>query len=138
MVVNSFKGRAQIFTDTMGLPKSLDFSYYITAMDTMKFSKALFNSLIVSILSILFIIIFSSMTAWALVRSKSKIADFVLYTFVATMLVPFQAVMIPLMQYMSKWQISSIHFSMIDSYYGLIFMYIGFGSTTFSRRSSND
>lgn len=129
MIVNSFKDRSQIFTDTMGLPKSLNFSYYITAIETMKFPRALLNSLIISIISIVLIIAFSSMTAWALVRSKSKIADFVLYGFVATMLIPFQAVMIPLMQYMNKWQIPSIHFSMIDSYYGLIFMYIGFGTS---------
>jgi raffinose/stachyose/melibiose transport system permease protein len=129
MVTNSFKDRAQIFTDTMGLPKFIDFSYYITAMETMKFPRALFNSLIISIVSILLIIALSSMTAWALVRSKSKLAAIILYTFVATMLVPFQAVMIPLMQYMSKWQISAINFSMIDTYYGLIFMYIGFGTS---------
>jgi raffinose/stachyose/melibiose transport system permease protein len=129
MVANSFKGRSQIFTDTMGLPKSFDFSYYITAIETMKFPKALFNSLLISIVSILLIIALSSMTAWVLVRSSSKIADFILYTFVATMLVPFQAVMIPLMQYMSKWQIKAINFSMIDTYYGLIFMYIGFGTS---------
>lgn len=129
MVVNSFKDRAQIFTDTIGLPKSIDFSYYLTAMNTMKFGKALFNSLFVSVVSIIFIIALSSMTAWALVRSKSKLANVILYLFVSYMLVPFQSVMIPLMQYMSKWQIKAIHFSMIDSYYGLIFMYIGFGTS---------
>lgn len=127
MIVNSFKGRAQIFTDTMGLPKSLDFSYYIGAIEKMKFLKAFANSLIVTVLSTTLIIVFSSMTAWALVRSKSKYANSILYLFVATMLVPFQAVMIPLMQYMSKWEIKSIHFSMMDTFYGLIFMYIGFG-----------
>lgn len=127
MIVNSFKGRAQIFTDTMGLPKSLDFSYYIGAIEKMKFLKAFANSLIVTVLSTTLIIVFSSMTAWALVRSKSKHANSILYLFVATMLVPFQAVMIPLMQYMSKWEIKAIHFSMMDTFYGLIFMYIGFG-----------
>lgn len=127
MIVNSFKGRAQIFTDTMGLPKSLDFSYYIGAIEKMKFLKAFANSLIVTVLSTTLIIVFSSMTAWALVRSKSKYANSILYLFVATMLVPFQAVMIPLMQYMSKWEIKAIHFSMMDTFYGLIFMYIGFG-----------
>ncbi|MDV3429056.1 MAG: carbohydrate ABC transporter permease [Bacillota bacterium] len=129
MVINSFKGRAQIFTDTMGLPKPLDFSYYITAIERMNFGKALLNSLIVTTTSILLIIIFSSMTAWVLVRNKSKLSDFILYAFVATMLIPFQAVMIPLMQYMSSWDIGVIHFSMIDTYYGLVFMYIGFGSS---------
>ena len=129
MLVNSFKGRAQIFTDTIGLPKSLDFSYYISAIEKMKFLKALSNSLFVTIISIVLIIIFSSMSAWAIVRSNSKLANFILYTFIATMLVPFQSVMIPLMQYMSGWEIKAINFSMIDTFYGLIFMYIGFGSS---------
>lgn len=127
MIVNSFKGRAEIFTDTMGLPKSLDFSYYLKAMEKMNFTKALSNSLIITVSSIVLIIIFSSMTAWVLVRNKSKLSDGIFYLFVATMLVPFQSLMIPLMQYMSGWEIKAIKFSMIDTYYGLIFMYIGFG-----------
>lgn len=129
MIINSFKGRAQIFTDTMGLPKPFDFSYYATAIERMNFGKAFFNSLIISVISISLIIVFSSMTAWAIVRSRSKAANFIFYLFIATMLIPFQAVMIPLMQYMSTWEIKSIGFSMIDSYYGLIFMYIGFGTS---------
>ncbi len=129
MVINSFKGRDEIFTDTLGLPKSFDFSYYLKAIETMKFDRALLNSLIVTIASILLIIAFSSMAAWALVRSKSRLANIILYVFVVTMLVPFQAVMIPLMQYMSNWKIEAINFQMIDSFYGLIFMYIGFGSS---------
>lgn len=129
MIINSFKRRAQIFTDTIGLPKSLDFTYYLNAIKKMNFLKALSNSLIITVISILFIIIFSSMAAWALVRSKSKLSGFIFLLLVSTMLIPFQAVMIPLMQYMSCWQISSINFSMIDTYYGLIFMYIGFGTS---------
>lgn len=127
MIVNSFKGRAEIFTNTMGLPKSFDFSYYQKAMEKMNFIKALSNSLIITVISIALIIIFSSMTAWVLVRSGSKLSNGVFYLFVATMLVPFQSLMIPLMQYMSGWEIKAINFSMIDTYYGLIFMYIGFG-----------
>ena len=129
MVVNSFKGRADIFTNTMGLPKSLDFSYYLSAIQKMNFIKALGNSLLLTIVSTVLIIILSSMTAWVLVRSNSKISNAILYMFIGTMLVPFQSVMIPLMQYMSSWDIKAINFSMIDSYYGLVFMYIGFGSS---------
>lgn len=129
MIINSFKGRDQIFIDTLGLPKSLDFSYYIKAIETMKFDRALINSLLVTVVSIALIIVCSSMAAWALARSKSKIANIILYVFVVTMLVPFQSVMIPLMQYMSNWKIEAINFHMVDSFYGLIFMYIGFGSS---------
>lgn len=129
MIINSFKGRAQIFTDTMGLPKSLDFSYYATAIQRMNFGRALINSLIISVFSIVLIIIFSSMTAWVLERNNTKLSNFVFYSLVATMLIPFQVVMIPLMQYMSDWEIKLLHFSMIDTHYGLVFMNIGFGTS---------
>ncbi|QAA34998.1 carbohydrate ABC transporter permease [Clostridium manihotivorum] len=129
MLVNSFKGREQIFTDTLGLPKAFDLSYYLQAIDKMNFLHALTNSLIVTVISTVLIIVFSSMTAWALVRSKSKIANVILLMLVVTMLIPFQSVMIPLMQYMSKWEIPSIGFSMINTFYGLIFMNVGFGTS---------
>lgn len=41
MFVNSFKGRAEIFTDTFGLPKSFSFEYYAAAMDKMNFCQHL-------------------------------------------------------------------------------------------------
>ncbi|WP_160677815.1 carbohydrate ABC transporter permease [Clostridium sp. C8-1-8] len=129
MLVNSFKGREQIFTDTLGLPKAFDFSYYLQAIDKMNFLHALTNSIIVTVISTVLIIVFSSMTAWALVRSKSKIANIILLMLVVTMLIPFQSVMIPLMQYMSKWEIPSLGFSMINTFYGLIFMNVGFGTS---------
>ncbi|KAA1187024.1 carbohydrate ABC transporter permease [Paenibacillus sp. B2(2019)] len=127
MFVNSFKGRAEIFTDTFGLPKSFSFEYYAAAMDKMNFLTAFKNSLLVSVISIGLIIIFSAMTSWMLVRMKNKLSNGILLLFVGTMLIPFQSVMIPLMQYLNKWDIPSLNFSMINTHYGLIFMYIGFG-----------
>lgn len=127
MFVNSFKGRAEIFTDTFGLPKSFSFEYYAAAMDKMNFLSAFKNSLLVSVISIGLIIIFSAMTSWMLVRMKNKLSNAILLLFVGTMLIPFQSVMIPLMQYLNKWDIPSLNFSMINTHYGLIFMYIGFG-----------
>ncbi|MGL4338429.1 MAG: carbohydrate ABC transporter permease [Turicibacter sp.] len=127
MIVNSFKGRKEVFTDTMGLPESLNFEYYLKAIEKMNFLSAFTNSLFVTVVSVLLIIVCSSMTAWMLVRMKNKISNIILFMFVGTMLIPFQSVMIPLVQYMSKWEIPSLGFSMIDNHLGLIFMYVGFG-----------
>ena len=127
MLINSFKDRKGIFTNTLGLPKSLDFKYYSEALEKMNFLHALGNSLLITVLSILLIIFFSSMSAWVIVRTKSVISNIIFYIFIVTMLIPFQSVMIPLLQYMNKWEITSINFSMLDTRYGLIFMYIGFG-----------
>ena len=127
MIVNSFKGRREIFTNTFGLPESWSFEFYAKAMEKMNFLTAFKNSLIVTVVSIGLIIILSAMTSWMLVRMNNKLANFILLVFVATMLIPFQSVMIPLMQYMSSWDIPAIGLSMVNTHYGLIFMYIGFG-----------
>ncbi|ADL68575.1 binding-protein-dependent transport systems inner membrane component [Thermoanaerobacterium thermosaccharolyticum DSM 571] len=127
MVINSFKDRKEIFTSELSLPSSLNFTYYIQAIQKMNFLTALGNSLFITVTSVVFIIILSSMAAWVLERNKTTVSNVIFYTLVATMLIPFQSVMIPLVQYLSKWQIPGINFSLIDTRYGLIFMNIGFG-----------
>ncbi|AFK86522.1 MULTISPECIES: carbohydrate ABC transporter permease [Thermoanaerobacterium] len=127
MVINSFKDRKEIFTNELSLPKALNFTYYIQAIQKMDFLTALGNSLFITVTSVVFIIVLSSMAAWVLERNKTTISNIIFYTFVATMLIPFQSVMIPLVQYLSKWQIPGTNFSLIDTRYGLIFMNIGFG-----------
>lgn len=127
MLVNSFKDRKEIFTNEMSLPARLDFTYYLQAIQKMDFFNAFKNSLIITIFSVILIIILSSMSAWVLVRNKSVISNIIFYTFVATILIPFQSVMIPLVQYLNKWQLFGGNFSLINTRYGLIFMNIGFG-----------
>lgn len=127
MVVNSFKDRKAIFTNQLNLPRTFDFTYYAQAIQKMDFLDALKNSLIITVISVLFVIVIASMASWALVRWKSAASNVIFYLFISTMLIPFQSIMIPLVQYFSKWEIDSINFSMIDSRYGLIFMNIGFG-----------
>ncbi|PHO07796.1 sugar ABC transporter permease [Thermoanaerobacterium thermosaccharolyticum] len=127
MVINSFKDRKEIFTSELSLPSSINFTYYIQAIQKMNFLTALGNSLFIIVTSVVFIIILSSMAAWVLERNKTTVSNVIFYTLVATMLIPFQSVMIPLVQYLSKWQIPGINFSLIDTRYGLIFMNIGFG-----------
>lgn len=127
MVINSFKDRKEIFTSELSLPSSINFTYYIQAIQKMNFLTALGNSLFITVTSVVFIIILSSMAAWVLERNKTTASNVIFYTLVATMLIPFQSVMIPLVQYLSKWQIPGTNFSLIDTRYGLIFMNIGFG-----------
>lgn len=126
-LVNSFKTRLEIFTNQLSLPRSFSFTYYAQAAQQMGFGVALANSLIVTIVSVAFIVVFAAMAAWVLVRRKARVSNVIFYTFIATMLIPFQAIMIPLVQYMSKWEFDPLHFSLIDSRYGLIAMNIGFG-----------
>lgn len=121
MFVNSFKSKKEIFMDTTSFPEKWSFDNYIQAFEELDFMRTLFNSLFITISSVILIIMFSAMAAYALSRAKSKISTFLFFTFVAAMLIPFQSVMIPLVTVFGK-------FEMLNQG-GLIFMYIGFGAS---------
>ena len=129
MIINSFKTRREIFANTTGMPSEWNFSNYFTAIERMNIGSAFINSLIITALSIALIVLFSSMAAWALARNKSKASKIIFYLFISAMIIPFQSVMLPLVKWMGMLRIDSINFSMIGTHYGLIFMYIGFGSS---------
>ncbi|ANU26349.1 carbohydrate ABC transporter permease [Planococcus versutus] len=121
MFVNSFKSKKEIFMDTISPPENWSFDNYITAFEELDFMQTLFNSLLITVISVVLIIIFSAMAAYALSRAKSKLSTVLFFTFVAAMLIPFQSVMIPLVTVFGK-------FEMLNRG-GLIFMYIGFGAS---------
>ena len=125
MLVNSFKTRREIFSDTIGLPSMWKFSNYKDAALKMDFIPSFANSIIITVFSVSLIILFSAMAAWVLARTKDRKSKIIFYLFVSAMVVPFQAVMIPLVQWMSKIQFGP--FQMLGTRYGLVFMYIGFG-----------
>ena len=61
------------------------------------------------------------MAAWVLERNKSKLSNVIYVIFSGYILVPFQCVMIPLVKFMGELNMMSP--------FGLIIMYIGFGSS---------
>ena len=127
MFINSFKTRREIFADTTGLPTVWNFKNYSDAMNRMGITSAFTNSIIITAGSVIIILLFSSMAAWVLVRDKSLKSKVIFYIFTAGMIVPFQAVMIPLVKWMGKINLAS--FNMLGTHYGLMFMYLGFGSS---------
>lgn len=128
VIVNSFKSRSELYENILALPSSFSFEYYAEAMKKMEFLNAFKNSLIVTIISIAFLVVLASMTAWMLVRVPNKLSKILFNVFVATMLIPFQTLMMPLMQEMG-WIRDTLKIPMTDTLGGLIFMCIGFGAS---------
>jgi raffinose/stachyose/melibiose transport system permease protein len=128
MLINSFKDRAELYENALALPSSFSFEYYKLAMEKMNFFTALGNSLYVTVISVIIVIVLASMTAWMLVRTDNKLSKVIFFTFVATMLIPFQTLMMPLMQVMD-WIRSNLHIPMLNTHEGLIYMNVGFTSS---------
>ena len=121
MLTNSFKTKQEIFTNPLKFPQNFTLENYPEAFAQLDFMKTLANSLIITVVSVMIIIVFSAMAAYALERVKSKLSIVIFMTFVAAMLVPFQSVMIPLITIFGKAE-------MLNQV-GIIFMYLGFGGS---------
>lgn len=121
MIVNSFKTKREMFTDTLKLPDIFTFDNYVVAFEQLDFIKTFFNSVLITVLAVAVIIVFSSMAAYALSRRGGKISAIIFMLFVAAMLIPFQSVMIPLVSIFGKVEMLNRA--------GLIFMYLGFGAS---------
>ncbi|MEL4028372.1 carbohydrate ABC transporter permease [Caldifermentibacillus hisashii] len=128
MLVNSFKNRQELYENVLALPKDFSFQYYIEAIEKMNFLNAFGNSLFITVVSVIFIVILSSMTAWMLARTNNRISKIIFMTFIATMLIPFQTIMMPLMQEMN-WIMKTTEIPMLNTRGGLIFMNIGFNTS---------
>ena len=122
LITDSLKTQKGIFADPIGLPDSNTFSgtNYLKAAERMDYFNALINSLLITIVSTILIIIFTSMAAWVLVRRKTKTSSFLFFMFAISMLIPFQCVMLPLVRVLSDVNILNP--------IGLIISYLGFGS----------
>lgn len=119
LVVNAFKSQAEIVSSPIGLPQSLDFSYITTAIEEINLFRGLGYTLVVTAISVVILIIVSSMAAWVMVRSKSKFSSILFMVFTGAMLIPFQSVMYPLLDFMESLGLKNLG--------GLIIMYSGFG-----------
>ena len=89
MIANSFKTKKEIFESPLKLPKGIHFSNYTEAAANLNFAHTFMNSILITVISVVIIIAFSSMAAYALSRVKSKVSTVVFFIFVAAMLIPF-------------------------------------------------
>ena len=118
--VNSLKLKYDILGNPLALPIQITWENFQQAYTKMNFFRSLTNSIIITVFSVLLLIICSSMLAYYLARTKTKISKYIFLVLVASMIVPFQALMIPFMARFAQ-------FVSWNNRGALIFFYIGFG-----------
>jgi len=118
--VNSLKLKYDILENPLALPVQITWENFQQAYTKMNFFRSLTNSIIITVLSVLLLIITSSMLAYYLARTKTKLSKYIFLVLVASMIVPFQALMIPFMARFAQ-------FVSWNNRGALIFFYIGFG-----------
>lgn len=132
VILNSGKTSGEIMNSAFGAPKNFfgqlaDNVSRIFNNPTTDYIGAFVDSLIITLVSLVIIVVFSSMAAWVITRNKNKISNFIYMMFVSAMVIPFQVVMFPLVQWF-KIISDATGIKMLSSYTGIFFAYLGFGA----------
>lgn len=129
--INSCKTSKEIIFNAIAMPEHwgqlFTNIHLIFSNKTVDYIGAFGDSAIITVLSLLIIVLFSSMCAWVLVRNEhKKWSTFLFMAFVAAMVIPFQVLMYPLVRWLRILG-NFLHIPLISSYTGIVFAYLGFG-----------
>ena len=132
VVMNSFKVQADIVASPISLAGA-SFGQLITNLKAVvnnsnfNFWRALFSSVIITVISLLLLAVFGAMAGWVISRNnKKKWATAIYMIFIATMIIPFQVVMLPLVSTFRDAG-NFIGIPLLSTIPGIIFAYCGFG-----------
>lgn len=106
VVLNSFRGGGQIFTDPTGLPERIDFVNYVTAWSQSELGRGFLNSVLLVLTGSLATVVISSMAAYALARTRVPSAGPLTSFFAVGLGLPVQVLIVPLWVLMHR--ISSV------------------------------
>ncbi|MGM0883490.1 MAG: carbohydrate ABC transporter permease [Bacillota bacterium] len=120
VLVNSVKDLGEILVDAASLPVTIHWNNYSKVWDIIDFPKVMFNSLQITVISVAGIVLVSSMTAYRLVRKPTLFNKILFNVFVASMIIPFQSVMLQLVRVTSLLELRG-------NLLGIVFCYLGFG-----------
>ncbi len=121
LVLYSFKTNEEILGGSFfALPHSPRFENYAEAFRAGHYLRSLGNSVFVTVVTMICVIVLSSMVAYAISRFKWKLAPIALLVFMLGLMIPMQATLLPLMSIFKQ-----IPF-MANTFWMLILPYIAF------------
>ena len=113
LVITTFKTPAEAALSPLGLPEHLTFANYRKALGAMNYGKALMNNVIITGTSVILLLVFASMAAYVVARSRKRIFKVMYSIFMIGLIVPFQIAIIPLYKIITGMHLMNTHFGVI-------------------------
>ena len=123
VLMNSFKGKLYISENPFSFPRGELFAgitNYTEGIRKTGFFQAFGYSAFITVFSVFAIVLFTSMTAWYITRVKNKLSSVLYYTFVFSMIVPFQMIMFTMSKLADTLK--------LNNPLGMVVLYLGFGA----------
>ncbi|WP_413375909.1 carbohydrate ABC transporter permease [Alkalihalobacillus sp. 1P02AB] len=115
MMISSFKSYNEIYNDVWGLPSVWHFENYMSAWSN-GISGYFINSLFVTGVTIVLVVLFGSMAAFTLSRYRSRWIDIVLLFTIGGLMMNPQVALIPLFEMLTAVNLINTHWALIFSY----------------------
>ena len=132
VVMNSFKVQADIVASPISFGGASFTQFFanlkaVVTNSNFNFWRALFSSVVITVVSLVLLALFGSMAAWVISRNnKTKWASAIYMIFIASMIIPFQVVMLPLVSTFRDAG-NFVGLKMLETIPGIVFAYCGFG-----------
>ena len=123
VIINSLKAKTFISLETFELPNEhsyIGLDNYKTAITQYDFIKAVGWTVVITVLSVVAILLFCSMTAWYITRVKNIATKIIYLLCVFSMVIPFQMVMFTLSQTADRLK--------LNTPWNIWVIYLGFGA----------
>lgn len=122
IIINySFKTKRELYINSpLSLPQSLQFDNYRKAIDKLNMGTTFFNTFFYTAVSVTLLAMLCGITAWAIARCKHKFFKFCYVYFILGILIPYQALFLPIYTIGYKMHLTNTKF-------GIIFMYVATG-----------
>lgn len=131
IVINVFRNANDIVSNPVSLA-NMSFDKLINNLTSVinntnfSFWSAFATSAIVTVFSLVLLALFGGMAAWVICRNKTKWSALIYMVFIASMIIPFQVVMLPLISTFRDVG-KFLEITMLQSFPGIVFAYLVFG-----------
>ena len=122
MIINySFKTKKELYLKSpISLPETFNLDNYKRAFQKLDMGTTFFNTFFYTAVSVLILAVLCGTTAWAIARCKHKFFKFLYIYFIVGILIPYQALFLPIYTIGYKMNLTNTR-------YGIIFMYVATG-----------
>jgi raffinose/stachyose/melibiose transport system permease protein len=120
MIASSFKTNVEIFSNPLSFPRSLSLETYRKLWEAVPFADFLWNSVFVSVASVVLIAVFSALAAFYLARFSFRWTGVLYFFFLIGLMIPIKLGIVPLFLLMKK-------LGLLNSLWSLIVIYTASG-----------
>ncbi|MER2262319.1 MAG: carbohydrate ABC transporter permease [Psychrobacillus sp.] len=121
MFMSSFKSSSEIFKNPLGLPTTFNLDTYKTLLNKIPFDQYFYNSVMVSVTSVVLVVLFCSLAAFYIARFDFSWNNAIFFLFLLGMMIPIKLGIVPLFILMRD-------LGLINSLWSLILMNIATGA----------